>query len=97
MSETACIACSMTGFYITPEGTCEEECGDGIKVNHACDDGNTLDDDGCDSTCNIELKYICEGGSLTSPDMCTRIVTLSIKKVLISADLVMTVQLNEVV
>ena len=81
----------MTGFQFTVEGNCEEECGDGIRVDHACDDGNTLDDDGCDSTCTIEPNFICSGGSLTSPDICTQVVTLSVKKVVVSADLVMTV------
>jgi len=35
-------------------------CGDGIKfASEACDDGNTLDGDGCSSTCAVEGGAVC--------------------------------------
>jgi cysteine-rich repeat protein len=37
-----------------------------------CDDGNTVNGDGCDSTCDIENGYTCGGGNSTSPDFCWR-------------------------
>jgi len=46
------------GYYCitTLDGsTCRERCGDGVNLfnTHACDDGNNLSKDGCDSTCNL--------------------------------------------
>lgn len=33
--------------------------GDGIKPNdeHECDDGNTIDGDGCSSECTVEVGF----------------------------------------
>jgi cysteine-rich repeat protein len=46
-------------------------CGDGINEGKtACDDGNKVSGDGCDSTCNIEDGWFCFGGCLTAPDTC---------------------------
>ena len=40
--------------------TCVEICGDGLWLGqYACDDGNTINGDGCDSTCNIEAGWSC--------------------------------------
>lgn len=45
--------------------TCSTICGDGIKINgtwggaEQCDDGNTVSQDGCSSTCQIESQYTC--------------------------------------
>lgn len=33
---------------------CEDVCGDGIVIINACDDGNLLSGDGCNSNCQIE-------------------------------------------
>jgi cysteine-rich repeat protein len=33
--------------------TCEEVCGDGKLFSHVCDDGNTLDGDGCSAECTV--------------------------------------------
>ncbi len=36
-------------------------CGNGIKEpTEECDDGNILNNDGCDNTCTIEEEYSCE-------------------------------------
>lgn len=44
-----------------------EICGDGIKVDAMteCDDGNTVNGDGCSSTCTVEPGFKCEGGNST--------------------------------
>ncbi len=42
-------------------------CGNGsISGSETCDDGNTLAGDGCDSTCQVESGYYCNGASPTS-------------------------------
>jgi cysteine-rich repeat protein len=43
-------------------------CGDGIVASpaEACDDGNSVNGDGCSSTCTIEAGYQCSG----QPSMC---------------------------
>jgi cysteine-rich repeat protein len=59
---------------------CNEICGDAIRiktttgvVGGGCDDGNSLDYDGCSKLCAIEAGWICAGGSPTSLDVCTEI------------------------
>jgi cysteine-rich repeat protein len=42
-------------------------CGDGIiDAGEQCDDANTINNDGCSATCNIETGYICTG----TPSVC---------------------------
>ena len=36
----------------------------------ACDDGNTINGDGCSSTCMVEENWSCSGGSPTNKDTC---------------------------
>lgn len=36
-----------------------------------CDDGNTIDGDGCSSKCAKEFFWFCSGGSAISPDVCS--------------------------
>ena len=41
-------------------------CGDGYKTGLAeCDDGNTIDGDGCSSDCKIEIGWNCSSQSTT--------------------------------
>src|SRR5690554_7886270 len=38
----------------------EAECGNAVlETGEQCDDGNTTDGDGCDSTCNVESGWDC--------------------------------------
>lgn len=37
-------------------GTCVEICGDGLKFDFQCDDGNTADGDRCSSVCTVEAN-----------------------------------------
>ncbi len=42
-------------------------CGNGvIEEGEECDDGNTEDNDGCDSACRVEVGWLCEG----EPSIC---------------------------
>lgn len=43
--------------FATPEGPPKPECGNGrIEPPEICDDGNTLDGDGCSARCTLELE-----------------------------------------
>ncbi|MEM9187763.1 MAG: DUF4215 domain-containing protein [Myxococcota bacterium] len=57
-----------------PASSCEVACGNGIVegadpagVVEACDDGNTLNGDGCSATCRIERGFECTGAR---PSVC---------------------------
>ncbi len=41
-------------------GPCTSECGDGLVLGEACDDGNRLSGDGCDENCEVEDGYDCQ-------------------------------------
>jgi cysteine-rich repeat protein len=44
-----------------------ERCGDGVRSSaEDCDDGNTLNGDGCSATCTVEQGFVCVGANLTS-------------------------------
>ena len=49
---------------------CSEICGDGRVFYQQCDDGNTVNGDGCSSTCKIEPHYKCLNGSQTHQSNC---------------------------
>jgi cysteine-rich repeat protein len=62
-------SCSTT---LNAKSVCSEICGDGKKMGLIpCDDGNTLANDGCSSSCQVDVGYTCSGGTKTSPDTCT--------------------------
>ena len=71
-----CIKCeNIKGYYtkrdpVTKERGCVEICGDGIRIEHECDDGNLIDGDGCSKDCKVEEGFNCEGGSIYSEDIC---------------------------
>lgn len=69
-----CKSCNdFRGFQKGKTGatSCAEICGDGLHMGVlACDDGNTLNGDGCSSVCTIEPGFECSGGNTTSPDKC---------------------------
>ncbi|KRX02171.1 Insulin-like growth factor binding protein, N-terminal [Pseudocohnilembus persalinus] len=62
------------GYQTNPSNIheCQEICGDGIRVDPQteCDDGNSINGDGCSNLCKIESGYKCLGGSTSSPDVC---------------------------
>jgi cysteine-rich repeat protein len=50
------------------DGTCGDECADGVvQSGEGCDDGNTTDGDGCSSDCKVEVGWGCTG----EPSVCT--------------------------
>ena len=62
-----------TGGTPSTLDTWSETWGDGIRFNSAgsyCDDGNILNNDGCDSNWSIEVGWAWSGGSLSSKDIC---------------------------
>ena len=70
LSLTNSICECMPGFYINSTGKCLEICGDGKVFYEQCDDGNTINGDGCSSICKIESQYICFNGSQTHKSNC---------------------------
>lgn len=40
-----------TGYILSNNGTCIEFCGNGVHIKEECDDGNVLNDDGCNFKC----------------------------------------------
>lgn len=61
-----CPASCTCGGYTFPRksnGDCSAICGDGIIISayEQCDDNNTLDGDGCSSSCQIEANSSCSG------------------------------------
>jgi cysteine-rich repeat protein len=60
------------GFVYNPQSElCEEICGDGLRFNLKCDDGNNVNGDGCAMDCRVEEGWTCEGGSPDRKDTCT--------------------------
>lgn len=46
-------------------------CGDNyVELTEGCDDGNTIDLDGCSSGCFEETGWSCSGGSFTTISTC---------------------------
>ena len=75
------ISVSWTTGYSSSQASypnqCHEICGDGIKVgSEQCDDGNTINNDGCQSDCTlITPGFACVGGGSGSKDICTQCLT----------------------
>ncbi|CAD8156328.1 unnamed protein product [Paramecium octaurelia] len=61
-----CPKCTnVKGYYIVNR-KCITKCGDSIIVEgELCDDGNTLDGDGCNSKCQVEKYYTCKESTCT--------------------------------
>ena len=55
-----------------------------------CDDGNTIDGDGCSSNCMVEVHYRCTKGDEYTPSVCTyvrNLLTLTLKSIRRNEDL----------
>lgn len=48
-----------SGFVDIGIAKCAEICGDNMAYFDECDDGNSVDGDGCSSTCQIESNFTC--------------------------------------
>lgn len=75
------------GYYTAANGTCQgsfppnsiEVCGDGINLGmRECDDGNTIDGDGCSSICTVEKGFECVR-QVDGADICRDVVLPSAK------------------
>lgn len=58
-----------TGFFSSSVTDCAEICGDGQLLNttYQCDDGNTVNGDGCSSICMFESGFNCINSNNTIP------------------------------
>ncbi len=58
----AVIQLMISGGPVQHPAVCQVVCGDKlITPPETCDDGNTIDGDGCSSTCTVEPFYTCDG------------------------------------
>lgn len=53
INQTQCIECDASLYYLAPNATCDDKCGDGFRIYVDCDDGNLIDGDGCSSLCKV--------------------------------------------
>lgn len=82
--QSTCTVCTST--YYLSSGVCLEICGDGLLFNLECDDGNTINGDGCSSVCRVETDYTCVGGTSTTPSTCSFSGTLLVSITLFKKD-----------
>lgn len=63
-------ACVCISGYVINNRSCVPVCGDGVVLSiEACDDGNTVNGDGCSDECKVEVNYTCTR-PLNSPSVC---------------------------
>ena len=61
--------------YSTLIGECTEICGKGFNLGSLdCDDGNSINGDGCNEFCKVETDFLCENGTESSPDQCKSLI-----------------------
>jgi len=76
------MSCVAGGRVVNTTGSrCMPICGDGqlVPVDHLpltsrleqCDDGNSVNGDGCSADCQVEAGFVCTGGHAGGPDACT--------------------------
>ena len=59
---TSCVTCPTNKVLDRDVGVtaCGDICGDGSVRTDPCDDGNTIDNDGCSSSCQKEQYFSCD-------------------------------------
>ncbi|MBM3525087.1 MAG: DUF4215 domain-containing protein, partial [Alphaproteobacteria bacterium] len=79
LSRSGLVTVAVLGLVDGGCGTPDLVCGDGVvTMNEACDDGNLVDDDGCDSNCTatacgngiLTMGEACDDGNLVEGDGC---------------------------
>ena len=50
-----------------------------LNTTKECNDGNTVDGDGCSSTCKTEEGFACSGGGMLTRSFCFRNETMELK------------------
>ena len=80
-----CTTCTF-GFQPAADGTCQTVCGDFIvKGNEACDDGNSIDKDGCSSTCTVDTDFTCEPAPMNATgSACYYVGLVTVQKVFVT-------------
>ncbi len=53
IDQAQCTTCDASLYYLTPIDTCDDVCGDGFRIHVDCDDGNSVNGDGCSDTCKV--------------------------------------------
>ena len=71
--------CVCISGYELKDSNCIDKCGDGIIIQHECDDNNTANGDGCSSECKQEKGYYCSRNNSDSPSKCIFIDEVSIR------------------
>ncbi|CAD8119881.1 unnamed protein product [Paramecium sonneborni] len=65
-----CSNCLPEKGYHYHQNSCQSICGDGyLTQEEQCDDGNLLDNDGCNSNCQIEYHFLCGNICINKPIM----------------------------
>ncbi|CAD8090863.1 unnamed protein product [Paramecium sonneborni] len=61
-----CLECDHYLGYFKSNKQCASACGDGLweQNTEQCDDGNLINQDGCDKNCRIELDWYCKNEAL---------------------------------
>ncbi|CAD8153931.1 unnamed protein product [Paramecium octaurelia] len=61
-----CLECDRYLGYFESNKQCSSKCGDGLweQNTEQCDDGNLVNQDGCDSDCKIEVDWYCESQAM---------------------------------
>lgn len=66
--DPGCVKCKLTPGYACDDKSCHTVCGDNVLTSdEICDDGNTLDNDGCEADCQkVSKGYDCK--TVDSPE-----------------------------
>ena len=70
--------CHCKTYYQILNNTCSEICGDGVLIVLPCDDGNTVNGDGCSSNCALESGFKCTVENKTSKCIYTAKLNISL-------------------
>jgi len=91
-----CLSCNEInpGFNLGSDGKCHEKCGDGKNLGEfECDDGNLLNEDGCNHECQIEYGFKCIKSN-SAPDFCYDYLSPTAKLSVIKPN-ILTVEFSE--
>jgi cysteine-rich repeat protein len=66
------------GYHQDSNGVCQEVCQDGRSYELPCDDGNSINGDGCSDTCQVEQYYYCYNTGGRSASFCYFVGPLSL-------------------
>jgi len=95
LKNNSCGNCTtVTGYiYDQTTGRCKDKCGDGIIITDLCDDGNTLNGDGCSSICTIESGWRCPN-NVCQLTVTPNLTLVSMRSFPANHSVILVVQLN---